>query len=977
MATYVKWADTIVDDSGIVIPSVTVTVKDPDTGDSITIYSDRAGTTKDNPFTTGVDGIAEFYVDIETNPRIKIELSKTDYDFTAANEMLNDVYLASKGETLGSLSDVTISSPVNDDVLTYDSGTGRWINRDPKSAMGVRNAAEFPGADIGEKINNAQEGFSGIVLIPAGTYDFSTTIVVRKNIQLIGAGSGHWGNGTRLHYTGTGTAITFQSVTAGASIKGVYVYTNEEDANYQSWIGIDVNRGEDITIEDVRIKGADIGFDVTGTLGAVYLARFIDISATDCKNEGIYFRSTGSFKNAVLIRPCDISWNNIGIRVAAGSGNIIEGGASEFGGNISEAILVEGGQWTITGPLWIENTESGIGIKCTGGVVLLGDDIHADERFVEDGGVIERVSLHQIYKEPQITGLNDQDLVCWFSFDEGSGTKSISKGRSTEEASFDAEPTWNPPGERGFFGSVVYGERATLANDILDWTQDWALLVVAKTNGTQQRLLLVEQGDTKFIVDLYPDGFQIRNESGFLANLSCFADFFNQFCWGILQYSSSEGKLYAYSASGLRVTSYSYTMPANLSTPDNVEINPLGLMYIDEFALYSRQLSQKEIFSITSLRFPPGNVLTTPKIAALGDLTDVTITSPADNELLAYDPGSGKWINQTPSEAGIIAADGSVPLSADWDIGDTRKILADQIQARDAAGLKLTDDAGNGIFLADGGGVGVGRAYSDHGGYGNAIDLQGGITLNTSLSQNAYLLADFDRDTGNPLASIFRGGYDTTDGGPLIFWHRIEDRDIQFRVTDSGGTTQTGMRILGSGAIEMYHGLDVTGDIHCTGKLTSDGGNDPPYVLYNYESRTSIINRVKNEVLPDKLNGAVLFFNGDRGQLELFLPSKGEFRALDGKVLKTVEPITQTCETEDRYYLDEETGEIKSYKVRKPTRKYRLKPDHELDHKTGKIKRKIKEKKKDPKTGEEIEEIVGEEEVAPEEAIDLVEEDGG
>ncbi|RLC35813.1 hypothetical protein DRH29_05725, partial [candidate division Kazan bacterium] len=136
MATYVKWADTIVDDSGIVIPSVTVTVKDPDTGDPITMYSERAGTTQGNSVTTGVDGIAEFYVDIETNPRIKIELSKTDYDFTAANEMLNDVYLASKGETLGSLSDVTITSPSNDELLAYDSGSGKWINQTP-SEVGI------------------------------------------------------------------------------------------------------------------------------------------------------------------------------------------------------------------------------------------------------------------------------------------------------------------------------------------------------------------------------------------------------------------------------------------------------------------------------------------------------------------------------------------------------------------------------------------------------------------------------------------------------------------------------------------------------------------------------------------------------------------------------------------------------------------------------------------------------------------------
>ena len=38
----------------------------------------------------------------------------------------------------------------------------------------------------------------------------------------------------------------------------------------------------------------------------------------------------------------------------------------------------------------------------------------------------------------------------------------------------------------------------------------------------------------------------------------------------------------------------------------------------------------------------------------LTDLSDATITgTPADNELLAYDSGSGEWINQTAAEAGI------------------------------------------------------------------------------------------------------------------------------------------------------------------------------------------------------------------------------------------------------------------------------------------------------------------------------------
>ena len=57
-----------------------------------------------------------------------------------------------------------------------------------------------------------------------------------------------------------------------------------------------------------------------------------------------------------------------------------------------------------------------------------------------------------------------------------------------------------------------------------------------------------------------------------------------------------------------------------------------------------------------------------------------------------------------------VKRDGSLALSADWDIGDTRKIHADEIRARDAAGLKLYDDGSNGIFVEDGGNVGIGIA---------------------------------------------------------------------------------------------------------------------------------------------------------------------------------------------------------------------------------------------------------------------------
>ena len=43
-------------------------------------------------------------------------------------------------------------------------------------------------------------------------------------------------------------------------------------------------------------------------------------------------------------------------------------------------------------------------------------------------------------------------------------------------------------------------------------------------------------------------------------------------------------------------------------------------------------------------------------VNAIADVGDVTITSVGDNEILAYDNSSSKWINQTPTEAGFAAS---------------------------------------------------------------------------------------------------------------------------------------------------------------------------------------------------------------------------------------------------------------------------------------------------------------------------------
>lgn len=59
----------------------------------------------------------------------------------------------------------------------------------------------------------------------------------------------------------------------------------------------------------------------------------------------------------------------------------------------------------------------------------------------------------------------------------------------------------------------------------------------------------------------------------------------------------------------------------------------------------------------------------TATVSAINDIGDVTITTPADNEILAYDTGSGDWINQTPTEAGLYEVGGTDVAVADGGTG--------------------------------------------------------------------------------------------------------------------------------------------------------------------------------------------------------------------------------------------------------------------------------------------------------------------
>lgn len=83
---------------------------------------------------------------------------------------------------------------------------------------GVRQAGRFPGADIGAQINAAISSLpnGGRVIIPAGDYSFSTTIVINRPVWLVGEGA----STTTLHYTGSADAVRVEAGSAPPYLSG-------------------------------------------------------------------------------------------------------------------------------------------------------------------------------------------------------------------------------------------------------------------------------------------------------------------------------------------------------------------------------------------------------------------------------------------------------------------------------------------------------------------------------------------------------------------------------------------------------------------------------------------------------------------------------------------------------------------------------------------------------------------------------------
>ena len=81
--------------------------------------------------------------------------------------------------------------------------------------------------------------------------------------------------------------------------------------------------------------------------------------------------------------------------------------------------------------------------------------------------------------------------------------------------------------------------------------------------------------------------------------------------------------------------------------------------------------------------------------------------------------------------------------------------------------------------------------------------------------------------------------------------------------------------------------LDTSGNVTVGGKLTANGGIDPPYMLLDAQTRAAIKGEVLFEVPTNKQTGAAVFFNAATHRLEIYVASEDAFYDLNGEVIAT------------------------------------------------------------------------------------------
>lgn len=241
---------------------------------------------------------------------------------------------------------------------------------------------------------------------------------------------------------------------------------------------------------------------------------------------------------------------------------------------------------------------------------------------------------------------------------------------------------------------------------------------------------------------------------------------------------------------------------------------------------------------------------------AINDLTDVTISSVSDNEILQYDSGTSQWINQTISEAGLVAGVGtnkityattapSSPSTGDIWIDSDATVSGAALD--DLSDVVITTPATNSFlqyngtsWIDSGQTLSLGGNFTTSGAFAvtltstatTSLTLPTSGTLATTSDLSSYLTTSSASSTYAPLASptltgiltirsattngIELGRVDGTGSTPYLYFHSSGNNiDYDSRILGTGGSAS-----VGTGSIQI-----TAADVLLSGTLSFEGSS--------------------------------------------------------------------------------------------------------------------------------------------------------
>lgn len=276
----------------------------------------------------------------------------------------------------------------------------------------------------------------------------------------------------------------------------------------------------------------------------------------------------------------------------------------------------------------------------------------------------------------------------------------------------------------------------------------------------------------------------------------------------------------------------------------------------------------------------------------VGDESTVTPTSLPLNSRVSYDTGTdvynfhsdgdiktkGLIVDTIATLSGAVNILGTINATNGLTVNTTEHSSADpdDIILTDSAGREV---AGLGAWNGGGGATGYGAVIAaSHCSSGACRlgEIGGKNTYNTYRLGNLIFQTGGAADTGEIVSLVGTGG-----GG--------------FGYTQYQTSVGT-MFGSGSAPSEM---LDVTGNAHISGnlvvdgKVTGTGGFDPPYTLFDANTREEVRARVLYEVPVDKQTGGAQYWNNNLHRMEVYVASEDKYYTVAGTLIAFTPTLTK------------------------------------------------------------------------------------